>query len=216
MSRPSKPAESDFLSRWSRRKRASVEAPDEPVETPPAAPETETEDTRSEAEILEELGLPDPDDLQPGDDIRGFMAKAVPERLRNRALRKLWISNPLLANLDELVDYGEDFTDAATVVENLQTVYRVGKGMLPDPVEEEEDAEQQTAGAPPQTAEEAPPQTADPVAEDPQPDPEAETIATLEGAAPEISTGITQDYVPVAETLPERPRRMQFQFETDE
>ena len=29
-----------------------------------------------------------------------------------------------------LVDYGEDFTDSATVIENLQTTYQVGKGML--------------------------------------------------------------------------------------
>lgn len=35
-----------------------------------------------------------------------------------------------MANVDGLVDYGEDFTDAAMVVENLQTAYQVGKGML--------------------------------------------------------------------------------------
>lgn len=29
-----------------------------------------------------------------------------------------------------LVDYGEDFTDAAMAVENIQTAYQVGKGML--------------------------------------------------------------------------------------
>jgi hypothetical protein len=29
-----------------------------------------------------------------------------------------------------LVDYGEDFTDSAMVVENMQTAYQVGKGML--------------------------------------------------------------------------------------
>jgi hypothetical protein len=32
--------------------------------------------------------------------------------------------------LDGLLDYGEDFTDAALVVENLQTTYKVGKGMM--------------------------------------------------------------------------------------
>ena len=75
------------------------------------------------------MGLPDPDTLQPGDDFRAFMAKAVPDRLRRRALRRLWQSNPALANLDGLVDYGEDFTDSATVIENMQTAYQVGKGM---------------------------------------------------------------------------------------
>jgi len=35
-----------------------------------------------------------------------------------------------LPDVDMLVDYGEDYTDAATVIENLQTTYQVGKGML--------------------------------------------------------------------------------------
>jgi hypothetical protein len=65
-----------------------------------------------------------------GDDFSAFMSKAVPERLRRRALRKLWHTNPVLANLDGLIDYGEDYTDAAVVVANMQTGYQVGKGML--------------------------------------------------------------------------------------
>lgn len=84
----------------------------------------------SEAEILEKLDLPNPDTLQQGDDFTAFMAKAVPEAIRRRALRTLWRSNPVLANVDLLVDYGEDFTDSAMVVENMQTAYQVGKGML--------------------------------------------------------------------------------------
>jgi len=81
------------------------------------------------------------------------MAKVVPEAIRRRALRTLWRSNPVLANVDMLVDYGEDFTDSATVVANMQTAYQVGKGMLkhveemarqavelenPEPIEDEE------------------------------------------------------------------------------
>lgn len=96
----------------------------------PKSADAEPQQERSDEEMLAELELPDPDTLQPGDDFSAFMAKAVPDRLRRRALRKLWLSNPVLANLDELVDYGEDYTDAATVVENLQTAYQVGKGML--------------------------------------------------------------------------------------
>ena len=84
----------------------------------------------SEAEVLQELDLPDPDTLQPGDDFSAFMAKAVPEAIRRRALRTLWRSNPVLANVDMLVDYGEDFTDSTTVMANMQTAYQVGKGML--------------------------------------------------------------------------------------
>ena len=129
---------------WSRRKAAAAA---ERAAEARLAEEAEAEAARQaleekpDEEVLAELDLPDPDAMGQGDDFSAFMAQAVPERLRRRALRKLWISNPVLANLDSLVDYGEDFTDAATVVENLQTAYRVGKGMLRRIEEEDGDAE---------------------------------------------------------------------------
>jgi len=118
---------------WSRRK-ASVKAAEE-AERAEEAAEAQAEERarleeKSDSEILEELGLPDPDTLTEQDDFKTFLNAAVPERLRRRALRRLWSVNPMLANLDGLVDYGEDYTDAATVVSNLQTVYQVGKGMF--------------------------------------------------------------------------------------
>ena len=125
-----------FLDRWSRMKQADDLPPEEPAVEPPA-PEEPLEDERSDEEILEELGLVDPDELKPGDDFSGFMAKAVPDRLRRRALRQLWRSNPVLANVDGLVEYGEDYTDSAMVVENLQTLYQVGKGMFVEQPEAE-------------------------------------------------------------------------------
>ena len=129
---------------WSRRKAAAAA---ERAAEARLAEEAEAEAARQaleekpDEEVLAELDLPDPDAMGQGDDFSAFMAQAVPERLRRRALRKLWISNPVLANLDSLVDYGEDFTDAATVVENLQTAYRVGKGMLRRIEEEDGEAE---------------------------------------------------------------------------
>ncbi|MFS4580814.1 DUF3306 domain-containing protein [Phaeobacter sp. C3_T13_0] len=84
---------------------------------------------KSDAEILEEMELPDPDTLGKGDDFSVFLRETVPARIRTRALRKLWRTNPVLANVDGLLDYGEDFTDSSMVVENLQTAYQVGKGM---------------------------------------------------------------------------------------
>ncbi|MEM9796557.1 MAG: DUF3306 domain-containing protein [Pseudomonadota bacterium] len=84
---------------------------------------------RSDAEVLTELGLRDPDEMVAGDDFSAFLGEAVPARLRMRALRRLWRVNPVLANVDGLVDYGQDFTDAATVMEGMQTAYQVGKGM---------------------------------------------------------------------------------------
>lgn len=121
---------SDF---WSRRKaavKAAEAAEREDLEAAQLAEVRAALDEKSDEEILEELDLPNPDDLAENDDFSKFLSAAVPERLRRRALRRLWTLNPVLANIDGLVDYGEDFTDAATVVENLQTVYQVGKGMF--------------------------------------------------------------------------------------
>jgi hypothetical protein len=80
-----------------------------------------------------------------GDDFSAFMSKTVPDRLRRRALRRLWLANPALANLDGLLDYGEDFTDSATVIENMQTAYQVGKGMTEHVLEMVRQAEEEAA-----------------------------------------------------------------------
>lgn len=133
-----------FLDRWSRLKETDeppeVEAPDAPTGDVTLAEATEV-DERTDEEILTELGLPDPDNLTLGDDVAGFMSKTVPDRLRRRALRQFWRTNPVLANVDGLVEYGEDYTDSAMVVENMQTLYQVGKGMFVEPEEPEEDLE---------------------------------------------------------------------------
>lgn len=121
------------LTFWDRRKagvRAEAEAEQAQMDAQALAAEHAALEEKSDAELLVELDLPDPDSLEMGDDFSAFMAKAVPDRLRRRALRTLWRSNPVLANVDMLVDYGEDFTDSAMVVENMQTAYQVGKGML--------------------------------------------------------------------------------------
>ncbi|MES0881109.1 DUF3306 domain-containing protein [Roseibium sp. SCP14] len=118
---------------WSRRKAAVRKA--EEAEQAEKQAEVQAEaraelEQKTDEEILQELELPDPDTLGEGDDFSKFLDGAVPERLRRRALRRLWALNPVLANLDGLVEYAEDYTDAATVVPDLQTVYKIGKGML--------------------------------------------------------------------------------------
>jgi hypothetical protein len=85
---------------------------------------------RSDEDILEELGLPDPESLKLGDDFKAFMSKAVPEHLRKRALRKLWRSNPVLACVDGLNDYDDDYLAGSTGQGVIKTGYQVGKGML--------------------------------------------------------------------------------------
>ena len=55
-----------------------------------------------------EEDLPDIETLDYNSDYSVFMAKGVSERLKNRALRQLWRSNPILANVDGLNDYDEE------------------------------------------------------------------------------------------------------------
>ena len=186
---------------WSRRKRAveaEKEADERAREDERADAAAKALEAKSDEEVLAELDLPDPDSLGKGDDFSAFMAKAVPERLRRRALRRLWLSNPVLANLDELLEYGEDFTDAATVVADLQSVYRVGKGMVRD-----EDLAR-AAG------DEAEPE-AEPAEEEEAPDdPEEPEIASgpEEGAPEPEETGPEEDAPPE----PRARRHMRFAF----
>ena len=198
---------------WSRRK-AQVEAEAETEARAAEARALAARDAelaeKSDADLCEELGLPDPDTLQPGDDFRAFMAKAVPDRLRRRALRRLWLSNPALANLDGLVDYGEDFTDSATVIENMQTAYQVGKGMTAH-VEEmarQAEAEAQAAEQEAQAAEQPEPDEApeEPGDDTPQ---VAEAEAPREMAEP---YAWADDTAETEEAAPPR-RRMRFEFD---
>ena len=82
----------------------------------------------SDSEVLEKLNLPDPETMKAGDDFKAFLAKTVPEHIRKRALRKLWVSNPILANLDGMNEYDDDFTLATSALEKFATNYVVGKG----------------------------------------------------------------------------------------
>ena len=119
-----------FLSRWSDRKLKNE------TDAPSAAKADSNEETlgedefegKSDDEILSILELPDPEKLKLGDTVEKFMDGRVPERIRARALRAFWKTNPVLANIDGLDEYCDDYTDAATVIENLQTIYEVGKG----------------------------------------------------------------------------------------
>lgn len=103
------------------------------------------------------------DSLDYNSDYTRFMEKGVPEAVRRRALRMLWQSDPVLANIDGLNDYDEDFTDAAMAVKGvLKSAYRPGKGYATDEevaeqekqrLAEREDAARKPAGAQDQDAE---------------------------------------------------------------
>ena len=141
-------ADEDFLSRWSRRKRdvaAQQDEPAEPEQELPEAEEREPETDEEEAALLARLELPRPESLKAGDDFSVFMARGVPEFLRRRALRVLWRSNPVLANLDGLNDYDDDYTSPELTKKVLATAYKVGRGFVSQIVEDRGSASEETA-----------------------------------------------------------------------
>ena len=120
---------SDLGSFWARR-RAAVKAEEEAdLRAAQEAEIAEAQESKSDAEILEDLGLPDPVTLKQGDDFSGFMGAGVPEHLRRVALRTLWRSNPVFGHLDGLNEYDDDYRAAMLLSEPVKTAYQVGKGM---------------------------------------------------------------------------------------
>lgn len=85
---------------------------------------------RSDEELLAEFDLPEPEELVSGEQLRAFLKAQLPQRLKTRALRSFWKTNPVLACLDGLNDYDDDYTAAATAGKPVNTIYQVGRGMV--------------------------------------------------------------------------------------
>lgn len=131
-------AEESFARRWSRRKAEerqdtadpsddeSTELAPTPEPAPAAAPALPPAPAPPDEEPPD---LPPIESLTAESDFTPFLRDKVPEALRKAALRKLWRSDPVLANLDGLNDYDEDFT-GGSLGGIVATAYRVGKGMI--------------------------------------------------------------------------------------
>lgn len=197
---------------WSRRRAqvAKAEAAElQAAEVEARVAEDAKLEQRPDEEILADLDLPAPEEMVSTEQVQALLKAAVPQRLKTRALRRMWRLNPVLANVDGLVDYGEDYTDAAVVVENLQTLYKVGKGMFDKAVEAAKAEAAAVAKAEANEADSA--DAPDHAGGDdvPEADPTAETQAQ---AAPDVDPAqadLTED-APVAQAA----RRMRFRFET--
>lgn len=140
-----------FLERWSRRKRGQeAEHEAESVGATGDAVEAIAEDadrdgeTAGEPVVEKDFADFDFDKLDYDSDYEQFMKKDVSSEARHKALRKLWLSNPVLANMDGLDDYCEDYTDAAVCLPKgtMKTLYQYGRGFLND----EEVAEWESLG----------------------------------------------------------------------
>ncbi|MEM9626481.1 MAG: DUF3306 domain-containing protein [Pseudomonadota bacterium] len=151
--------EGGFLGRWSRRKaeaKAVEETPSavsadlreaEALGDLAAADAGPVTDETGEPPEFDVASLPDIDSLGPGSDFSMFMQAGVPKELKTKALRKLWRVKADLANLDGLIDYGEDLTGSFKTVAHLKTAYEVGRGFLRDRDNAAENAGEQAEDA---------------------------------------------------------------------
>ncbi|MEX0696355.1 MAG: DUF3306 domain-containing protein [Dongiaceae bacterium] len=120
-----------FAARWSRLKRARDEprSGDAAAGAGPAAAAAAA--PAAAAELPDEtIDLPSIEDLTRESDFTGFMRKGVPVELKRQALRKLWRSDPVFANLDGLLEYGDDYGAPWKTGAAVRTLYRIGKGMV--------------------------------------------------------------------------------------
>ncbi|MEJ2625291.1 MAG: DUF3306 domain-containing protein [Pseudolabrys sp.] len=140
--------ERKVLSRWSERKAAARrgEAPPDPAKETQAPAATSEQAAPPEVAVSaddEMPALPSIDELTADSDYTVFLGNKVPEQLRRAALRKLWASDPVFANLDGLNDYDEDYNLVTTVVGAVQSAWQAGRGYA----EEVEEALGGPAGA---------------------------------------------------------------------
>jgi len=142
--------ESNRLSRWSQRKLAARRGETMPDEVPPVESEVSrdssvaaTPETAANEPVPE---LPSIDELTADSDYRVFLQKGVPAALTKAALRKLWTSDPMLANLDGLNDYDEVYNAVQPAFTLAQTSYRPGKGYVDETEDALDEGEQGPAG----------------------------------------------------------------------
>ena len=143
----------NFLSRWSKKKSkqkseheiSKIESPDfnssqgDEV-SKSSTSEVSENDKLNDDELLKKYNLPNPEKIKKEKSLDVFFKDGVPDRLRQIALRRVWRLNPIIRFADaEINDYHEDFTDAATVIEGMETAYKVGKGYLSDLIDDKDE-----------------------------------------------------------------------------
>ena len=98
-----------FLSRWSKRKREALTQPAAEAEAPVGEGQ-QTQAGEGEDQPFDLSLLPDLETLTGESDIQSFLHKAVPDTLRNAALRKVWALDPAVRNyVGEALDYAYDW-----------------------------------------------------------------------------------------------------------
>ena len=157
---------SDFFARWSKRARAARPT-GHAAAGPPDPPDLPAADSIPGTDVPDPTDLPDVEELGADSDYRPFLQRTVAPALRRLALRRLWQSDPVLANLDGLNDYDEDFASLhKTGAEAIAAAVRAGRRYARDPA------------APPGAG---PTEAAEPA--DPAPDAPADGVETVDADA---------------------------------
>jgi hypothetical protein len=100
----------NFLSRWAKRKREALTQPAAEAEAPGGEEGQQTQADEGEEQPFDLSLLPDLETLTGESDIQSFLHKAVPDALRNAALRKVWALDPAVRNyVGEALDYAYDW-----------------------------------------------------------------------------------------------------------
>lgn len=100
----------DFLSRWSRRKRATDRAPPAVEEAPLSPVVAEPQAPEPELGVEPLPPLPDLSELTAQSDVTAFLQKGVPQTLRNAALRRMWSLDPAIRDrVGDALDYAWDW-----------------------------------------------------------------------------------------------------------
>ena len=103
-------AEPDFVSRWSRLKHEVKQASQETGERQAISGDAASEpDKTANSQVLTDADMPDIDSLRFDSVSSDFMSPGVSEKLRKRALRKLF-HNEVFNIRDGLDEYDDDFT----------------------------------------------------------------------------------------------------------
>jgi Protein of unknown function (DUF3306) len=131
-----------LLLRWSRRKAEARQGKTEPAAPDVKPADAAVEQVQSAALPAEEKAadapadmrledLPDIETLNYESDFTAFLREGVPELIKRQALRKLWTSDPILANLDGLNDY--DPKSMTFLIQDLagaaEPIAEVGRGL---------------------------------------------------------------------------------------
>jgi len=185
---------SNFLRRWSLRKRAAEARAHEGGNSSESAlaktiaPSRSFEPGAAQLPAFDPTSLPPIESITAASDVRAFLALGVPVELSRAALRRVWMTDPVIRDFVGLAENQWDFTKPETIpgfgaLELTPQVHRIIAELVADPGEASRpDPESQDAAQYPQKFEEA-----WPVATDQTPE-VAERVA-LVGDAEKLAAG---------------------------